>query len=321
VGPGLPAEIALIPVGLLAGGIGGMLGIGGSVLMIPAMMLLLGPNLHLYQGAAMIVNLFVAVPSTWQHVRHRAVLRSVVRVTVPTAVAAVLIGVWISEGPWLRGRNEIHLARAFGVFLWYVAAYNAWRVLRPAAVPSHGEVPAGAGGWRAAALVGVPAGLVGGLLGVGGGIVAVPAQQVFLRMPLRNAVANSAATIVCLSLVGSVYKNIRLVQHGESFARVLILALFLIPTAILGAYWGARLTHRLRLGILRICLIVVLIYMGWTLVGRRPATAAPAQHLRGGGLGVACVQAGGPVMRQDSHGLRPIGIRRAGQPVGEGAVS
>ncbi len=98
--------------------------------MIPAMMLLLGRDLHLYQGAAMIVNFFVVVPATVQHLRHGAVMPSIVRVTIPAAAVTVVLGVALSQSRWFSGANEIHLARIFGLFLWYEAVYNLWR-MRP----------------------------------------------------------------------------------------------------------------------------------------------------------------------------------------------
>jgi uncharacterized membrane protein YfcA len=264
-----PILLWLIPVGLLTGCFGGMLGIGGSILMIPAMMLLLGPDLHVYQGAAMIVNFFVVVPATLQHIRRGAVMPGIVRVTIPAAAATVLLGVWVSESPWFRGANAIHLSRLFGVFLWYEAAFNLWRAFAKRKLtmpePELERLPAA---WRIAAFVGLPTGFVGGLLGVGGGIAALPTQQVFLRVPVRRAIANSAATIVCLSAIGATFKNITLIREGVPPARMLVLAALLIPTAVVGGYWGAQLTHRVPLRLLRLCLVVLMGYAGWKLMLR-----------------------------------------------------
>ena len=76
------------------------------------------------------------------------------------------------------------------------------------------------GGWRAA-LIGVPVGLSNGLLGIGGGVVAVPLQQVVLRIPLQRAIANSSLSIVFVAGFGAIAKNWTLCQHvgpdGEPF--------------------------------------------------------------------------------------------------------
>ncbi len=263
-------ELWLVPIGLLAGGFGGMLGIGGSILMIPAMMIVLGADLHVYQGAAMIVNFFVVVPATFQHVRRGAVMPEIVRTTIPTAAIAVLFGVALSESGWFRGPNEIWLSRLFGVFLWYEAGYNLWRAAagRGPVATATGVPPARVPWWKAAVLVGIPTGLIGGLLGVGGGILAVPTQQIFLRIPLRQAIANSSATIVCLSAIGATFKNIKLVSQGMTIDRTLGLAAVLIPTAVIGGYWGARLTHKMPVRVLRLVLVVIMAYAGWRLIAR-----------------------------------------------------
>ena len=85
--------LLLILVGLVAGGSGGLLGIGGSVVMIPGMVFLFGSEQqlgrepqHLYQAAAMIVNFFVMLPAVWQHWRAKAPLRSVTRWMVPSTI-------------------------------------------------------------------------------------------------------------------------------------------------------------------------------------------------------------------------------------------
>ncbi len=250
----------LVVIGFAAGLLGGLLGIGGSVLMIPGMTFVLGPAQHLYQGAAMIVNFFVALPAVVQHLRARALLGPVIRVLIPAAVISVLVGVWFSNRTWFRGDNQVYLARIFGGFMAYMVAYNVYRFVSNRRLPemdtsAAAKVPR----WKTALTVGVPMGLAGGLLGIGGGAVAVPLQQVFLRVPLRQAVANSATTILPLSIIGACYKNYANAQVGIPFQKAFILALVLIPTAMIGGYLGGKLTHLLPRRVVRFILIVVLL--------------------------------------------------------------
>jgi uncharacterized protein len=66
----------------------------------------------------------------------------------------------------------------------------------------------------AAALLGFAGGTVGGLLGVGGGILFVPALAIFLDEPQLRAEATSLVAIVPVALVGAwrqnAYGNVRL---------------------------------------------------------------------------------------------------------------
>jgi uncharacterized membrane protein YfcA len=62
--------------------------------------------------------------------------------------------------------------------------------------------------------LGLVAGVTGGLLGLGGGIVFVPALAVFAHLSQLEAIATSLVAIVLVALVGAVrqreYGNIRL---------------------------------------------------------------------------------------------------------------
>ena len=255
----------MLLIGLGGGLAGGLLGIGGSMVMIPLMTLLFGPRQHLHQAAAMIVNFFVGTPAVFQHLRARAVMGDVVKQMVPAAVICVVFGVLASEIPVFRGEGQAYLTGVFGLFLLGVVADDIRRELTfrsEGALPEQtdGEPRARRGAW----IVGVPAGFLGGLLGVGGGFVAVPLQRRLLGLPLRNAIANSAATIMALSVIGAGFKNYALAtEHGYQLWDSLRLALMLIPGAVLGSLIGSRLTHVLPVRIVhRVFTIFLLIAAG-----------------------------------------------------------
>jgi uncharacterized membrane protein YfcA len=91
-------------------------------------------------------------------------------------------------------------------------------------------------GWGYGA-VGLVAGTVSGLLGVGGGIVMVPAFTALFGMPLKRALGTSLLCIAALVVPGTLTHW--LLGHIDW-------AIFLVVT--LGAVPGARLGARLALG-------------------------------------------------------------------------
>ncbi|MCH7721444.1 MAG: TSUP family transporter, partial [Planctomycetes bacterium] len=129
----------MMAIGSAAGLVGGLLGVGGSIVMIPAMTELLGPQQHLYQAAAMMVNLFVVIPAVYQHARANAIRFEVVRWIVPAAMVSVVIGVRVSEHAIFAGDGQRYLIAVFGLFLFYVTGYQVWKLWSPA---NRGEVVA-----------------------------------------------------------------------------------------------------------------------------------------------------------------------------------
>jgi uncharacterized membrane protein YfcA len=216
-------------------------------------------------------------PAVFQHRRARAIdLKTVARL-LPLAAVAVLAGVGISELSIFAGAGEVRLRLLFGLFLIGLAGYDLQRLIRPSVVqpaasasasPNASSAPKSESSaarpfsWRLAALVAIPTGLVAGMLGVGGGVMAVPLQRRFLRIPIRNAIANSAAIIMVTSLIGAFGKNYAyLSEHAQSLDS-LRLAAVLIPTAILGGLLGGRLTHVLPLKMVKVGFLVVMFVAG-----------------------------------------------------------
>lgn len=238
--------LTLAIVGLFVGLVGGMFGVGGGIVLIPALNEVLGPNQHLYQSTAMIVNLFVAIPAAYQHHCVRAVDVAVVLRMIPLAIASVVVGVLVSELGVFAGDGEAYLRGIFGLFLFACAAYDIYRMTRKsdAANIALDCEAAPRPRWLPLAAIAVPTGFVSGLLGIGGGILAVPLQRRLLHTPIRTAIANSAAIIIATSLVGALAKNYAVMSDVENSMAPILLALVLIPTAVVGSLAGSRLTHR-----------------------------------------------------------------------------
>jgi len=129
--------LSVAGLGLIAGTLGGMLGVGGGVLIIPGLVLLLGRptgvEQHLYQAAAMIANVAVSVPAALRHRRAGAMTPEALRWMLPAALVFVLVGVALSNLPVFSGRDGgVWLGRILAVFLLYAVYVNTQRLFRPA---------------------------------------------------------------------------------------------------------------------------------------------------------------------------------------------
>ena len=257
-------------IGLFAGLTGGLLGVGGSIVIIPALTEFFAPDQHRYQAAAMVVNFFVVVPAVYQHRRAGAIDRATVLRLIPMSVAAVVVGVGLSELPLFAASGERYLRGLFGLFLLAVGGYDLYRLVRrrPDPVPekalleSDVRVVSKPFGWWETAKIAIPVGLFAGMLGVGGGLLAVPLQRRVLGLPIRTAIANSAAVIIATSSIGGLVKNMAYAAETARPFDPLTLAAVLIPGAILGSFVGSRWTHVLPLRTVKAAFFVLLCVAG-----------------------------------------------------------
>lgn len=254
-------------IGLVAGIIGGLAGIGGSMVMLPGLAIVFGfagdpahAKQHVYQAAAMTVNVLVALPATLSHTRAGAVRRDLVIGLLPWMAAAIVGGVLISN--LVPGEQ---LKRGLAIFIGGYCLVNLYRVVKPR---GPGEPEPEPPRRATLALTGTLAGLVGGVLGLGGGVVTVPMLQVAARVRLRQAIAASSATMVLTAAIGAALKLGTLGEHGQKASEALWLALAMGPMAVAGALVGAALTHALPLRWVRLTVSILLL-----LAAARMATA------------------------------------------------
>ena len=266
--------LILLVVGLAAGLLGGLLGIGGSIVLIPVLSLLLDKSQHLAQASAMIVNVCVAAPSALNHHRAGVVRWDVLTRMLPAGIILILVGVFISD--LFTRESEDVLKRIFGIFLVYVVVMNILEIAKRNGRSRDESVPAQVVSWSRCSSVGGVTGFLGGLLGIGGGVIAVPLLQRVCRLPLRQCIGTSSAAIVLTALVGAITKNITLPTHVDAAGEAirisdsLIIAAVLAPTAIVGGLIGAKLTHVLPLAWVRAVLLVLLSVAAMRLIGYWP---------------------------------------------------
>jgi uncharacterized membrane protein YfcA len=250
--------LVLVGVGLVAGLLGGLLGIGGGIVNVPAIALLLGRDIHLAQAASMNVTIFVAIPASIRHWKLGAIRTEAVVRIVPFGVVGILLGVTASI--WIP---NAWLGLIFGLFLVYVFGMNLRRLL-------HRHGPRGDGDEgaepcctvRRCGVVGSLAGFGAGMLGVGGGLITVPLTQLICRMPLRQCIATSSTVMVFTALVGAAFKDITLVDVPGMAADVrwytpMEISIWLIPTCLIGSWTGANLTHVMPLKVVRAVFLVL----------------------------------------------------------------
>jgi len=104
-------------IGLIGGVASGMFGVGGGIVMVPAMMFFMRMPIHHAVGTSLLVIIPTAMMGTFKHYQNGNVIWPTAMSLIPMAVVGGYLGSWIA--------NHMHadnLKRAFGAFIILVGA-------------------------------------------------------------------------------------------------------------------------------------------------------------------------------------------------------
>jgi uncharacterized membrane protein YfcA len=263
---------ALLGVGLAAGFTAGLVGVGGGVIIVPLLYFFYAhptgsgaqvpPSLQAVVSHA--TSLLVIVPTTMMGaVTYQRARLVAWRAVVPLAVGAVVAAVAGAElAPHLP-------AELLKVLFGGVLLYSALRLLgrRPATAQAHERVAL-----PFLLASGAAIGLVSSLLGVGGGIVAIPVLIHLVGLEIRKVAATSIAIIVFTAMAGVVAYMVSGVPgaagmppgsvgyvHVAAAFPILLASTFMAPV-------GARVNQRLNTRALRALFAVVFLLLAVYLV-------------------------------------------------------
>jgi len=208
--------VRLILIGVATGVASGLLGVGGGFVMVPAL-LMLGTPQREANGTSLAVILPVAVVGAGILGQGHAV-----NLEVGIALAIGSVGGAVLGARLTRRLSDLFLRRAFGVMAVAVGiVIIADAVLRAVSGNVHmtaGLDPTGISLWVMAFVVGAIAGVLSGLLGIGGGAVMVPAMTLLMGLTQHAAQGTSLLVIIPTAISGSITHfrmgNIRLQTAG-----------------------------------------------------------------------------------------------------------
>ena len=225
----------LILVGLAAGLLSSLFGVGGGVIIVPALGLVLHLDQHLAQGTSLMVIVPTAAWGAFRYARRGSIQWGAsLRVGIPALVTSFLAA-------HLALRLPSGLLRVlFALFLVAVAA----RAASTRRQPQRAAPQPNRRGNRVQLALGVGVGALSGLLGVGGGVLATPGLILLSGFPAQLAQGTSLGALVLSSGAGVVgYAGAGAVDWLAA-AAVFLGALVTVP---LGTYVAHRLPeHRLR---------------------------------------------------------------------------
>lgn len=242
--PGPLRDLLTALAGIFTGALSGAFGVGGAVISTPAIRAL-GVPASLAIGTTLPSILPSAAAGALRYRREGLIDRQAVLLTAPVGLAASVGGALLSEVVPGEGRLLMLLtAVLLGVTSVRMARSGAGtgdgpqvRVPAETGDPSPEAPRHGRGSAGAFAAVGALAGLLSGLLGVGGGIVLVPGLTQVAGLSIKSAIATSLVCVAALAIPGAL-------THAALGNIDWRAAAFLTLTVIPGSRLGAAATMR-----------------------------------------------------------------------------
>jgi uncharacterized membrane protein YfcA len=253
--------ILLYPlIGIIAGLLSGMLGIGGGSVVVPGLALVFGhlvimqgTSMHMAEGTSLAVMIFTATSSVYAHHHHENVLWPVMLRLLPGMLIGVIVGAVFASFMPTRVLEVL-----FGLFLLFIA-WRMFLLIKPKPTPTR-KLPQ----WPGLSLVAFLIGGKSGLLGIGGGAITIPFLT-YCNVPMRKASGTSIACTLPIAIFGAASFivtgwNVITIPHSlgyvylPAFISVAIMSLLFAPI-------GARLSMLIDVFIIKRIFAVLLFFV------------------------------------------------------------
>ena len=231
---------------LVSGVLSGLFGVGGGIVMTPGLQVLLGASPIVALATPLPVILPTALMGARTYRRAGQIdTRGAAWMIGPGAIAAVF-------GALLTKFVDAHLLLVITAVLLAQQSVGIVRGSRERRGPSFVATPSMFAG------VGLAAGFVSGLLGIGGGLVMVPMLAGWLGMPLKRALGTSLLAIVVIVVPGAITHA---ALGNIDWVLALVITIGAVPGARLGAHLALGANERtLRIAVGLFLLVVAIAY-------------------------------------------------------------
>jgi len=236
--------IFLIFIGIIAGMLGGLLGIGGGILIMPALPFIIGLEPSVAAGTCIVAVFFTTLGGSYKHFKLGHICFSSI---LPIIISGLLSSLTSSFLFVYASKKNVWLDVATGILFTIVALRMLWegRNQSQKKIPELEKSDGIFGPKPAKIIIGAVAGVFPGLLGIGTGAILVPAFSMILNSPIKIAIGSSLA---CFSLNAFVSSVLKLMQGFVQIPLILPLSF----GTLIGARFGATLNGKVSSPMLKI---------------------------------------------------------------------
>ncbi len=262
------AYLTLALIGIIAGFLGGLLGIGGGIFTVPSFLFFfhvfdLHHSIHVAIGTSLGVMIFTAISSTWAHFLKKGIQWNFLQYYSPGIIIGTILGALIADS--LPNRKLVVFFSAyifcFGVYF----VFSALRKNNPYLVKDTLKPPYPI----TTASVGLIAGTICSILGVGGAPITIP----FLtshKVKLKHAISTSAFVSLLVGSIGTfsyLYFGLNENITDDNIGYIYIPGMVISGiSSVISAPYGAKLAYSLPTGVLRAIFGIFLIIVSFVLI-------------------------------------------------------
>ena len=217
--------------GLVMGFLSGLLGIGGGTVIVPALFYIFHLTMKEAIGTSLFVILFASLSGFFAHRQKRQVNLKLGLTLGIAGMAGAVVG-----GFSTTFISDLWLKLLFGILLLFCAVQMLLKKEGNSSPLKGEEIGGGVHfNFPKSIAIGLGAGYLSGLLGVGGAFVMIPAMHIILKVPMKLAIGTSLIAIFLKGISASGYY---LWRKEVAISLGLVIAI----TSIIGAQFGARAT-------------------------------------------------------------------------------
>ncbi|MBF0289728.1 MAG: TSUP family transporter [SAR324 cluster bacterium] len=247
----LVSMLSLFALGLVSGVSAGMVTMGGGIIKVTGLIVFFGYGLTIIRPVAYLTNIFVYGAAALRYRKDKMVSWDNIKPLIPFAIFGFFLGYF--TGNYMNNQTIRYMLGAFALFIAVKMVFEIYGSALGIGTDEREKKSKLKEGhrWKYGWL-GMPMGIVSGILGISGGVIEVPMQRYFAKVPLKEAIANSSVLVFYTSLLGGVIATIHGIGIGAfDIQTPIILTAIIMPGAYLGGMIGAWLTKTMPINALK----------------------------------------------------------------------
>jgi len=257
--------MAMVLIGLIAGLLSGLLGLGGGAIMVPALVFLFkyqgiptADIMHLAIATSLGAMMFTTGMATWSHHKRKAVNWSLLKIFLPGTIWGAMIGVGVGRYISTHRLSQLFalVTIIIGIYMILFTKEKKHTNIRPLPIILF--------------IFALLVGNLAGMIGIGGGIILIPIF-LWLGLSMKEASANTVACAFPTVTTGAL-AAILIGWHIKGLPPMTLGYVYWPGAVIIGSvsvfstHLGVHFAHRLPMMLSKRLFGILLLFIAWRML-------------------------------------------------------